>query len=63
MKFLIVQNFSVRVIDRTGVEKKITYSRGMVIEDIPAGQTAGDWERKGLVKAVKPKITAGAPTV
>lgn len=58
MKLVILRNFSVRVIDRHGVEHRIAYSRGMVVDatEVPAGQSAENWAAKGLAK-----IAAGRP--
>lgn len=54
MKCIVLRNFSVRVIDAKGIEHRVDYRRGMVVDeaDIPAGQTSKNWRDKKLVKIV-----------
>lgn len=53
-KLQIVANFRVWVPDEPGKDRKVEFTKGMVLDaaDVPAGQSAEDWVAKGLAKAV-----------
>lgn len=59
MKLVILRNFSVRVIDREGVEHRVDYRPGMVVDGVPSGQDAESWVAKRLAKPAK--IATGRP--
>lgn len=58
-KLQIVANFLVWVPAEPGKDRKVEFTKGMVLDAdaLPAGQSAEDWIAKGLAKAVS---TAGA---
>lgn len=52
-KLLILENFSVFVVDQEGQpERRVTYSKGQVVAlaSVPDGQSGDDWIAKGLAR-------------
>lgn len=50
-RYLVLENFHVFVPpDGGGSEKKVIYLKGQVVEDMPEGQSAEDWIKKGLAR-------------
>lgn len=61
MRVQVIANFRVWAPVESGADKKIEYTKGMVIDQAPAGQSLEDWIAKGLVKAAQPARDGDKP--
>ncbi len=53
LRVIITENFHVFVSQAGKTDRRVGFTKGMVVEDdkIPEGQTTDDWIAKGLAKA------------